>query len=554
MPLDVSLPDDLSACQRMIRELLQTLHERDRQLTGIQHRLDQLLRRLYGPRSERLHPDQPSLFGEEGSLESATTDEADASAANEGDEDTTAPAKKKKKYTPHGRQELPKHLPRQLREHDLPEAQKLCPCCQQQRVKIGVQTSEQLDYVPASYFVIEHQRPTYACLDCLEKAAAAEAKSTREEPVPTSPDLVSFLPPAASALPARLIETAPLPKQPIFKGLAGPGLLAHLIVSKYGDHLPLYRLEGIIARHGVELARSTMGDWLAACAQLLTPLHTLMCQRVLQSLVIHNDDTTLPVQEPGRGKTKTGRIWASLGDRTHRYLVFNYTPDRSRDGPEEFFRGYRGHLQVDAYSSYECLFVSGDILEAACWAHVRRKFFEARSSDAARSHAMLGMIRGLYDVEKQVKKLEADADKVRYRQEHARPLLTIIEKWLSDNKSQVLPKSPLAEAIGYASNNWIALNRYVDVGYLAIDNNPVEGALRPIALGRKNYMFAGSDGGGRTAAVLYSFVGTCKLLGIEPFAYLRDVLTRLPAHPPERLDELLPDTWAQAQRAAAATA
>ncbi len=347
----------------------------------------------------------------------------------------------------------------------------------------------------------------------------------------------------------QLIYTVPMPKQPIAKGLAGPGLLAHIIVSKFVDHLPLYRQQKIFARQGVDISRSTMGGWLAECAELCTPLYLLMKKRVLQSRVIHNDDTPVPVLAPKSGKTKTGRFWTSVGDAANPYNVFNYTTDRTRDGPEEFFKGYKGWLQVDAYSGYEGLFVTGAIREAACWAHARRKFFEAQTTDAARSCWMLGMIRGLYEVEDEVAKIEDEAAKARYRRQHARPQLRQIKKWLKEHKEKVLPKSPIGEAINYALNNWRALNRYVLFGFLSIDNNVAERALRGIAIGRKNYLFLGSDAGGRTAAVLYSLVSTCQRHGIDPWAYLRDILTRLPELPSERLEELLPDVWAKAQRA-----
>jgi transposase len=535
MPLNVPLPDDLSACQRLLRELLATLKQRDLELEGVRHRLDQLLRRLYGPRSERVDADQPTLFD-------ACLPPPEAPPVQPAEPETSTPPKKKG----HGRKALPKNLKRDRQEHDLTEAEKLCPCCAKPRIKLGEQTSEQLDYMPASMRVIEHVRPTYACLECLKKAEPAPVGDR-----PAETPLESWLPMSeseAETLRAKLIVTAPLPKQPIAKGLAGPGLLAHIITSKYVDHLPLYRLESIFGRQGVDISRQTMSDWLAECAQLFTPLYELMKQRVLQSRVVHNDDTPVPVQQPGKGKTKTGRLWASLGDAANPYTVFNYTPDRCRDGPEQFFRGYKGYLQVDAYSGYECLFGTGDIVEVACWAHARRKFFDAKTSEEWRSHLMLGMIRGLYEVEDEVAKLDDEAAKVRYRQQHARPLLETIAAWLKEHRDQVLPKSPLGEAIGYALNNWTALNRYVDVGYLAIDNNPAERSLRAVAIGRKNWLFAGSDAGGRTAAVLYSLVSTCKRLGIEPWAYLRDALARLPELPSDRLAELLPDVWAQAQR------
>ena len=474
VPLDVPLPDDLSACQRLLRELLATLKQRDLELEGVRHRLDQLLRRLYGPRSERLDPNQPNLF------DSCPPPPEPPPASPTEPETSTSPKKK----NGHGRKALPKNLKRDRQEYDLTETEKLCPCCAKPRIKLGEQTSEQLDYIPASMRVIEHVRPTYACLECLKKAEQAPVGDR-----PAETPLESWLPRSeseAEALRAKLIVTAPLPKQPIAKGLAGPGLLAHIITSKYVDHLPLYRLENIFGRQGVDISRQTMSDWMAECVQLFTPLYELMKQRVLQSRVVHNDDTPVPVQQPGKGKTKTGRLWVSLGDAANPYTVFNYTPDRCRDGPEEFFRGYKGYLQVDAYSGYECLFGTGDIVEVACWAHARRKFFDAKTSDEWRSHLMLGMIRGLYEVENEVAKLDDEAAKVRYRQEHARPQLETIAAWLKEHRNQVLPKSPLGEAIGYALNNWTALNHYVDVGYLAIDNNPAERSLRAVAIGR-NY-------------------------------------------------------------------
>jgi hypothetical protein len=299
----------------------------------------------------------------------------------------------------------------------------------------------------------------------------------------------------------------------------------------------------------VDISRSTLSDWMAQCAELCTPLYELMKQRVLKSRVIHNDDTPVPVLAPKTGKTKTGRLWASVGDAANPYNVFNYTTDRSRDGPEQFFKGYKGWLQVDAYSGYEGLFTTGDIREVACWAHARRKFYDARTTDAERSHVILGMIRGLYEVEDEVAKIADEAAKSRYRRQHSRPLLIKIKRLLKPYKDQVLPKSPIGEAIGYALNNWRALNRYVLFGFLSIDNNVAERTLRGIAIGRKNYLFLGSDAGGNTAAVLYSLVSTCERHGIDPWAYLRDALTRLPELPAERLEDLLPDVWAKAQRA-----
>jgi len=561
MPLDISIPDNLSDCQSLLREALATLKLRDRELAGMHHRLEQLLRRVYGRRSERYEAGGPTLFDSCPALPEPPPSSGPA-------EPQIPEQAKKKRKTPHGRKPLPKDLPRHRREHEPTEADKVCPCCGKPRMQWGEQTSEQLEYIPASLRVIVHVRPTFACVDCLRKAELAPAAPEVVEPssVPAGAESSPAAPMMNVAAPLlvvsptipsdviamhthQLIYTVPMPKQPIAKGLAGPGLLAHIITSKFVDHLPLYRQEKIFARQGVDISRSTLSDWMAQCAELCTPLYELLKQRVLKSRVIHNDDTPVPVLAPKAGKTKTGRLWASVGDAANPYNVFNYTTDRSRDGPEQFFKGYKGWLQVDAYSGYEGLFRTGDIREVACWAHARRKFYDARSTDVERSHVILGMIRGLYDVEDEVAKIDEEAAKARHRRQHARPLLIKIKRLLKQYQHQVLPKSPMGDAIGYALNNWRALNRYVLFGFLSIDNNVAERTLRGIAIGRKNYLFLGSDAGGNTAAVLYSLVSTCQRQNIDPWAYLRDALTRLPELPAERLEELLPDVWAKAQRA-----
>jgi hypothetical protein len=359
---------------------------------------------------------------------------------------------------------------------------------------------------------------------------------------------------------ASTFTTAPKPAQPLERGLPGPGLLAHVIVSKYGDHLPLYRLEHIFGRWGVSLPRQTLCGWLAASAALLRPLYQLLVQEVLQAWVLGTDDTPVPVQDPGRGQTRSGRVWVYVGDVFHPYVVYDYTPNREQAGPQRFLEGYLGYVQADAYAGYDALYATGRIVEVGCWAHARRKFYEAQATDPGRSLYVLGVIRQLYQVERQADDQIARRRlcredgwwlRLRPRQERAVPLLTRLCQWLHEQRDQVLPKSPMGEAIGYACNHWAALQRYASQGYLAIDNNAAERALRAIAVGRKNYLFFGSDGGGTTAAVLYSFVQTCKGLGIEPWRYLRDVLEHLPCCPAERLAEWLPDRWAQRGRAAA---
>jgi transposase len=489
----------------MIRELLTTLQQTRRENEQLAHRLDQLLRRLYGPRAERFDPNQPLLFDDPAAIEAPAS--ATAAAATQ-----TESRSRHENGNGHGRQRLPENLPRIRRPHDLSAAEKLCPACGQERTRIGEEVSEQLEWQPASLFVVQHVRFKYACKCCQEQVAIA-AK----------------------------------PAQPIDKGLPGPGLLAQVITSKYSDHLPLHRLERILARHGVELSRQTMCGWMAASAALLKPLYERMTQRVLQSPVIHTDDTPVPVLDETRQTTRQARAWVYIGNRDHRYAVFDYTPTHARDGPASFLKNYTGYLQADAFAGYDAIYTGSDgkIVEVACWAHARRKFYDARSTDPERGHAALAWIRKLYDVEDETKEL-SDAGRAALRQERSLPLLTSFRQWLEAQRAAVLPKSPLGQAISYALSNWDALLRYCEAGFLAIDNNLSERTLRAVAIGRKNWLFAGSDNGGKTAAVLFSFTATCRLLDIDPFTYLRDVLARLPDHPAERLADLLPDRWAEA--------
>jgi hypothetical protein len=291
-----------------------------------------------------------------------------------------------------------------------------------------------------------------------------------------------------------------------------------------------------------------MCDWMAAVAGLLKPIVKEMKRRVLLSQVIQTDDTPVTVQlHPGPG-TKTGRLWVYLGDRDHKFVVYDYTPDHSSDGPERFLKEYRsGHLQSDAYAGYNGLHERG-IVAVGCWAHARRRFYDARTSDPERSHAAIAWIGRLYDVEREAKEQKLD-DAARHvlRQERSRPILQALGIWLQGEALKVLPKSPIGEAIGYTLSNWPALSRYVEAEFLSIDNNASENAIRPIAVGRKNWLFCGSDAGGQTAATLMSLTSSCKAANVEPFAYLRDVLERVSTHPASRIAELLPDCWKPAE-------
>jgi transposase len=334
---------------------------------------------------------------------------------------------------------------------------------------------------------------------------------------------------------------------PIAKGLPGPGLLAHLIVSKYTDHMPLDRLQRAYERQGYFLHRSTLCDWLGACADLLRPLYDLMVSVVLQSQALHTDDTAVKMQELATHLLSTARLWVYLGDAAHPYNVFDFTVNRKRDGPQRFLADYRGYLHADAFSGYDGLYLpdprtAAHITEVACNAHARRKFYEARGSDVLRSHHALAYYRQLYELERAAKDFN-DVQRLQMRQDLAVPILEQFHTWLETQRPDVLPKSPMAEALGYALNNWAALVRYTDAGFLAIDNNVAEREMKRIAIGRKNWLAVGSPRGGQTAAVLFSITSTCQRLGVEPWAYLRALLTRLPTTPAGQIGNLLPAHW-----------
>jgi transposase len=493
-----ALPQDVATLQQLVHQLLDEVRRLRADNEQLRQRLDQALRQQFGPRSERARPRRQRA--------EPVADGADAPAGTPG----------------HGRQVLPAHLPRERVEYDLTEAERRCPSCGRPRACIGEQVSEQLDYRPASYFVVQHAKKTYACRHC---DAAAEQRFTTAGPATIGP---------------------------IAKGLPGPGLLAHLVTCKYADHLPLHRLEGIVARSGVTLARSTLCDWMAQAAALLTPLVALMQARLLQARVIHSDDTPVPFREDGKDKTSTGHLWVYLGDRAQPYVVFDFTTHYRRDGPEQVLKGYTGYLQADALAQYEGLFAGGQVAHVACNAHARRRFVEAQASAPKEAAEALAYFRALYQVERELAQRFAaddDAGRQQYRCAQTASVREAFQAWLLGQRQQALPKAPLGQAVSYALSNWEALMRYTEQGYLAIDNNLAERTLRQVALGRNNWQFCGSAEGGRTAAALYSVVGTCKHLRIDPFAYLRDTLPGMSAvgEQPrvEKVLEWLPDRWLQ---------
>ena len=499
------LPNDPAALRQMVVGLLGEAAERERKLRQLQHWVEQLLRARYGPRRERVEENQLFLSAAEIMAHGGKTPPASGEAKTPPSDSKSTPPR-----PGHGRGALPKSLPRQRMVHDLGEGSRQCPQCQGDLKRIGEEVSERLEYVPASLVVIEEVCQKYAC------------------------------PKGCTVI------TAEKPVAPVEKGLAGPGLLAQVAVSKYGDHLPLYRQADIFRRQGVELSRQTMGDWMRACAELVSPLYELMKQQVLGSKALQTDDTPVPVLDPALPRTRTGRIWTYVGDDGHPYTVYDYTPNRSRDGPEAFLQEFRGYLQADAYSGYDHFYEDElrGIVEVACWAHVRRKFFDAQSSDLMRSTVMLAYIRLLYDIEREARDRKLDSPARRaLRQAKAKPILEDMRTYLQREQPQVLPKSPEGQAIAYTLSNWQALVRYCEDGELEIDNNGAERSLRGVAVGRKNWMFLGSDKGGRTAAVLTSLIATCKRLHVDPFAYLRDLFARISDHPQNRLAELLPHLW-----------
>lgn len=502
------LPHDPKVLQQMVLDLMAQLDRESAERNKFETLLRELLDAKRNRKSEQLSADQLALFAAAWQARQA---EREAEAKSDGsDDDMPGAAGSGLKKRGGGRQPLPRHLKRERIIHDLADSEKHCDACRQDLRPIGEETSERYEYVPAQLTVIEDVCKKYAC--------------------------------------ACTVKTATKPPQPIEKSLAGASLLAQVIVAKTVDHLPLNRQEKIFERHGADISRKTMCGWMAQSAEVLEPLYVSMKKLLFQSKVIGTDDTSVKVLDAKLPFARTGRMWPYYGDKDHPVIVYDYTPTRERAGPEKFLEGYRGYLQADAYGGYDAFFKdpARGLTEVACWAHARRYFHKALESDQSRMGLALSLTAQLYRVEKEVRSLTAGQRRA-VRQLESRPILDKLHGYLLEIEAEVLPKSPEGRAVRYTLKNWTALMRFCEDGDLEIDNNAVERAIRGIAVGRANWTFFGSDEGGKTAAVLRSMVASCQRVGIDPFAWLKDVLSRIMTHPINRISELLPHNWAPAQ-------
>lgn len=493
----------------MVMDLMAQLDHEFSERNKIETLLRELLDAKRNRKSEQLSADQLALFAAAWQARQAEVEPTKPDGSDDDDPNPGSGESVPKKRTG-GRQPLPRNLKRERIVHDLAEAEKHCSACQQDLRPIGEESSERYEYIPAQLTVIEDIRKKYAC--------------------------------------ACTVRTATKPPQPIEKSTAGASLLAQVIVAKTADHLPLHRQQKIFERYGVDISRKTMGGWLAQCGDLLKPLYGSAKEVLFQSKVIGTDDTGVKVLDIKLPFARTGRIWPYYGDADHPVILYDYTATRERAGPEEFLKGYRGYLQADAYGGYDAFFKdpARGLIEVGCWAHARRYFHKALESDQTHMGPALLLIAQLYRVEKQARPLTAE-DRLRLRQLQSQPILEKLRNYLLEIQPEILPKSPEGRAVRYTLKNWNALTRYCKDGDLAIDNNATERAIRGIAVGRNNWVFFGSDEGGKTAAVLRSFVASCQRVGVDPFAWLKDILSRIADHPITRLAELLPHNWARAQ-------
>lgn len=520
VPDPTTLPDDPVVLKTMLAQVMAEYKKELLLNEKLQHRLELLLRQKYGRKSETIDWEN-GLFSKEiiEAILSAAQDSANVPAVKE----TISYERSKPDKKGHGRQVLPASLPRIRHEIDVPEDEKVCSVCGELKLRIREEITEQLEFVPASLVVNQFVRPVYACAQKHE------------------------------------VSIADKPAMPIDKCLAGPGLLAQVVISKYGDHLPLNRQEDIFSRFGVHIPRSTQCDWMRQTAHLLHLLYKRMRATVLSSRVINTDDTPITVLM-GKKKQQQGRAWIYI-DPVRKIAVFDFTLTRGRDGPKTFLGNFAGYLQADAYPGYDCIYADKTVTEVACWAHARRKFHDAKTVQPEAALTALAWISRLYEVERLAKAYhdalapELPEEKRRellvkkrfeLRQEHSVKILPQISAWLDEQAKCVIPKSPIGEAVAYARSNWKALNVYATDGDLTIDNNIAEHAMRHAAVGRRNWTFMGSPKGGETWAILSSLVYTAKLHRLNLFAYMKDVIERIGGMQESQLEQFLPDVWKKA--------
>jgi len=512
------LPDDPAALKALVATLTQRCDDLELHSLRLEMELLRYKKWVYGPRADRLatlaEVNQMLLgFGED--LDARPVNAADLPAIDTAPDDAPRRVQRGK-----GRRNLAhfEHLPVTRCEHDLPEGEKLCPCCGTMREKIGEESSWQIEYIPGRFERLEHVRFKYACPRCEHSAAPSGPQITR----------------------------ADKPRAPIEKGLAAPGLLAYVVTSKFSDYLPLYRLEDIFQRNGFEVPRATQSLWCRDVADLVGPLYDLMVRRALESRVICTDDTVMPMLQPGAGKVKEARMWVYVGDHGHPFNIFDFTLGRTRVGPAQFLKGYKGTLVADAYGGYDGIVVGNQLTRAGCWAHARRKYIDAQPTHPAIAAEAVGIIKKLYAIEERGRALDA-ASRGELRKSESVPVLTALRDKLFTWRDQLLPKHPMAQAVAYTLNQWDELNVFVregpDAGDVPIDNNASEREMKRVVLNRKNSLFVGNPRGGRTAAILSSLTSTCRRHAVDPQRYLTQLLTNLPDTPVSQLDRWLPDEW-----------